>query len=296
MNMNNKPKVFVIVGPTASGKTGLSIELAKRVGGEVISADSRQVYRALNIGTEKVTREEMQGVPHHCIDIASPRRAFSTAQWKKYAEKALRGIVHRHHTPIVTGGTGMYVDALLYNLQFPEVPPNPQLRRKLQRKDVQVLLAILAALDPRRAKHIETQNPRRLIRAIEIATALGSVPPLERGEPCYHATWIGLFPGMEVLEERIVNRLEKSLTGGLIEETRYLIEDLRLSRCRIDELGLEYRLVAAHLRGDLSREELRTKLLTELRRYAKRQMTWFRRNKEVRWYKDAACALEAVES
>lgn len=292
--MKNKADIFVIVGPTASGKTGLSIELAKRVAGEVISADSRQVYRGLDIGTEKVTEEEMQGVPHHCIDIASPRRAFSVAQWKRHAERALKGIVSRGHVPIVAGGSGMFVDTLMYDLHFPKVAPNASLRRRLHHKDTTSLLEILRSLDPKRAEHIEPENPRRLVRAIEIATALGSVPPLEYGESRYDARWIGLFPGMDVLERRIATRLDQALSRGLIEETARLSTELGLSRSRIDELGLEYRLVAAHLRGELSEAELREKMRIELRRYAKRQMTWFRRHEQIEWHKTACDVLSSI--
>ena len=187
-----KQKIIVILGPTASGKTALSIALAKKYGGEVISADSRQVYRGLDIGTEKVTKKEMRGVPHHCIDIASPRQAFSVTQWRKHAQKAIDRIVHNENIPIVAGGTGQYIDALVYNTVFPAVKPNYTLRRELEKKTCAELLKQLQQLNPVRATNIERENPRRLIRAIEIATALGGVPSLRKKEAQYDVIWIGI--------------------------------------------------------------------------------------------------------
>ena len=194
-----KQKIITIVGPTASGKTGLSIELAKRHSGEVISADSRQVYKDLDIGTEKVTEHEMQGIPHYCIDIASPKRAFSVEQWRRHAQVAVEKI-HKHgNLPIVAGGTGFYVDSLIYNYSFPVVKPNTKLRKELSSKSTEELFEALQRLDPRRALTIEQKNPRRLIRAIEIAVELGKVPSLSKKKSNFEATWIGIFPGLEVL-------------------------------------------------------------------------------------------------
>jgi len=285
-------RLIAIVGPTASGKTGLGIELARRIGGEVISADSRQVYRGLDIGTEKVTSREMRGVPHHCINIASPRRTFSVEQWRKHALRAVRGIVGRGTVPILVGGTGWYVDALVYGITLPNVPPDHQLRARLAKHSATELYSMLQEFDPVRAETIERQNPRRLIRAIEVATVCGSVPVLQNTQPAYDVLWAGLNPGMDVLEQRIVKRLERSLRRGLVAETKALRTELHLSTKRIEELGLEYRAVDQYLRGMCTKNELCTELIVGLRRYAKRQMTWFKRNKDIVWYTDPGDALD----
>jgi len=286
------PELIAVVGPTASGKTGLAIALAKKLDGEVISADSRQVYRGLDIGTEKVTKKEMQGVPHHCIDIASPRRAYSVEQWRKVAEKAITSVQRNGGLPIVAGGTGLYVDSLVYGTKFPAVKPNATLRKQLSKYTTKEMFEQLKELDPARAENIEKDNPRRLLRAIEIATELGSVPPLKGTEPKYETRWIGLYPGMDVLEARIKGRLDSTIRKGLVAETRKLRDEMGLSWKRIDELGLEYRIVASFIRGEISKEQMRALMLQELRKYAKRQMRWLKRNKEIEWFTDAETALK----
>lgn len=286
----NKTHIIVIVGPTASGKTGLAVELARRLGGEIISADSRQVYKGLDIGTEKVTRREMRGVPHHCIDIASPKRAFSAAQWVTHAQKAIDTIVKKNKIPIIAGGTGFYIDALVYGTDFPAVKPDATLRKTLEKKAPQELLVMLKKLDPARAKTVEQKNPRRLIRAIEIATTLGKVPTLKKHVPRYDVTWIGLDPGHTELEARIESRLKKTLKRGLVAETKK-IRASGLSWKRINELGLEYRIVASFLRDEINRTTLETLLVRELKKYVKRQRTWFKRNKEIPWFTNPDQAL-----
>lgn len=282
-----KYPLVAIVGPTASGKTGLSIALAKKYGGEVISADSRQVYRELNIGTEKVTKREISGVPHYCIDIANPRRALSVEQWRTHAEKAIQKISNKKKLPIIAGGTGFYVDSLVYGNQFPKVKPNSKLRKELEKKTSEELLILLKKLDPRRAKTIEQKNPRRLIRAIEIAITLGTVPKIGKKQSVYNTVWIGIDPGLETLMERIEGRFDTTLRKGLVAETKKLRDEFGLSWKRINELGLEYRIVGEYLRGEIPKEMVREKCIRELRKYAKRQMTWLKRNKEIRWFKSA---------
>jgi tRNA dimethylallyltransferase len=289
--MTHKHPLVVILGPTASGKTGLSIELARRVHGEVISADSRQIYRELDIGTEKVTQEEMQGIPHHCIDIASPRRSFSVTQWRTRAEQAICRIQKKGHVPIVAGGTGLYIDALVYGVDFPAVQPDATLRQTLEKKTPGELLSQLQRMDPERARTVDQQNPRRLIRAIEIATVLGKVPTLTNKKPRYDVTWIGINPPFAVLEVRIALRLDQALEKGLVAETKKLREELGLSWRRINELGMEYRVCGEYIRGELPESELSDKLVREVRRYAKRQLTWLKRYKNVAWYESAEEAL-----
>lgn len=301
---SNKTPIIVILGPTASGKSGLAVEIAHRVGGEVISADSRQIYRGLDIGTEKITASEMRGIPHHCIDIASPRRSFTVEQWRTHALRAIDHITHtkksvdfvnrQMRVPIVAGGTGLYIDALVYGVDFPSVKPDMQLRHELEKKSPAELYAILQKLDPTRARTIEQQNPRRLIRAIEIAKVLGKVPTLTNKKPRYDVTWIGINPSFSVLEERIATRLDVALKKGLVAETQMLRDELGLSWKRIDELGMEYRVCAQYLRGEIPKAELRDTLIREVRRYAKRQLTWLKRYKGVTWYASGEDALRAL--
>jgi len=292
--MRKKQKLIAVVGPTASGKTGLSIELAKKYNGEVISADSRQVYKKLDLGTEKVTEEEMQGIPHYCIDVASPKRAFSVEQWRRRAQKALTRIEKHSALPIVAGGTGFYVDALVYNYSFPKVPPNYKLRNELSKLSVEELFETLERLDVRRAQTIESKNPRRLIRAIEIAAALGRVPSLSKRKTDFDVLWIGLNPGLEELTDKIKKRFNKTLESGLIIETNMVRNQLGLSWKRINELGLEYRIVGEYIRGEISIEEMREKNIRELRKYAKRQMTWLKRNTEIKWFTNGKEALKKI--
>lgn len=288
-------KVIAIVGATATGKTGASIRLAKAVNGEIISADSRQVYRGLDIGTGKVTREEMEGVPHHLLDVADPRDAFSAAGYMKLARVAIDDIATRERVPIIVGGTGFYVDALFGSVSLPDVPPDPALRKELATRTTEELSAELARLDPRRAQAIDAKNPVRLVRALEIARALGSVPE-QKGEDRYDVLWIGLALPKEALAEKIHTRLVSRLDAGMLDEARALHAE-GLSFERMEELGLEYRYMARYLEGALPYEKMASELETEIRGYARRQATWFRRNKDIRWFEpaDAAGILHTAE-
>jgi tRNA dimethylallyltransferase len=290
-----KQKLIIVVGPTASGKTGLSIALAKKYGGEVISADSRQVYKELDIGTEKVTKREMENVPHYCIDIASPKRAFTVEQWRRHARKALHTIASHGKFPIVAGGTGFYIDSLVYEYSFPVVKPNAKLRNELAKKTAKELFEALQRLDPRRALTIENKNPRRLIRALEIAVDLGKVPTLKKKESSYNPVWIGINPGIDVLTERIESRFDSTIRRGLVGETKRLHEKLGLSWKRINELGLEYRIVGEYIRGEITKNEMKEKNIRELRKYAKRQMTWLKRTPEIQWFTNKEEALKKID-
>ncbi|MFC1615051.1 tRNA (adenosine(37)-N6)-dimethylallyltransferase MiaA [Patescibacteria group bacterium] len=282
-----KPKIIVIVGTTSSGKSDLAVQIAKKFDGEIISADSRQVYRDLDIGTGKITVSEMKGIPHYMLDVASPRRAFTAAQFKKKGEKVLKDIIKRGKTPIIAGGTGFYIDALLGGSALPEVPPNPKLRTQLEKKSAPELYTELKKLDPRRAEDIDQHNPRRLVRAIEIATTLGSVPEiphLDAGRPNeYNTLWIGLELDKDTLIEKIDKRNEKMFELGLVEEVKKLRAQ-NITWKRIDALGFEYKYIAEFIRGKMSKEEALEKMNTETWHYAKRQINWFRKNKNINWF------------
>lgn len=277
----HKPKILVIVGPTASGKTSLSIKLAKEQNGEVISADSRQVYRGLDLGTGKVTQEEMDGVPHHLLDIADPKEIYTAADFVRDGRAAIADIISRGKLPIIVGGTFFYTDALLGRIVTPEVPPNPLLRAELEKLSAPELFEKLQALDPERAEHIDEHNPRRLERAIEIALALGKVPQLPT-EEIYDARILGIKIDQETLHKNIHTRLLARLDAGMIDEVKRLHEK-GLSYERMEDLGLEYRYIARHLKDELSYEEMVEILETKIRQFAKRQMTWLKRDKSIEW-------------
>lgn len=277
-----KPKLIAIVGPTAVGKTALSIMLAKEIGGGAVSADSRQVYRGLDIGTGKVTREEMQAVPHHLLDVADPQEIFTAAEYVRLGRTALEEVTARKQVPIVVGGTGFYIDALLGRISLANVPPNPVLRADLSRMNLEELRSKLEELDVERYETIDIQNPVRLIRAIEVAIALGK-NPLPNTELLYDVLWIGLTIPLPEVREKIKARLSVRLENGMLDEARKL-HTKGLSYERMDELGLEYRFMARHLMGEISHEEMVANLEKEIFNYAKRQMTWFKKNKEIHWF------------
>ncbi len=277
-------KVLVILGPTASGKSDLGVRLAKKFKGEIISADSRQVYKGLNVGSGKITRKEMRGVKHYMLDVLEPQKYFSVAQYQTLAQASLDHVLNNGKLPMIVGGTGFYIDALAGGIVLPEVPPNPKLRAKLARKSNTALFKMLRELDPKRAKNIDPQNKVRLIRALEIVEKLGKVPPLRQGfagQAPNKFVWIGLLP--EDLDQRIEKRLTKRMPS-MIREARKLLKQKKLTYKRMHELGLEYRYLALYLQGKLDKLEMFNKLNTEIRRYSKRQMTWFRYNKKIKWF------------
>lgn len=277
-----KQKIVVIVGPTCSGKTALSIRLAKSFNGEVISADSRQVYRGLNIGTGKVTKKEIAGVPHHLLDVASPKRVYTAHDFTHDGRKAIDRIVKREKLPIVAGGTGFYIDALVGSISLPNVPPNPVLRKKLEKKTAEQLFKLLERKDSVRALSIDKDNPVRLIRALEIAEALGKNPP-SVSEPIYDILWIGIAPKKEILKKKINERLLARMKQGMIREGTSLRKS-GLSHKRMEALGLEYRYLSRLLRKTITKKEFLTELEQEINHFTKRQMTYWKRNKKITWF------------
>lgn len=277
-----KGKVIIILGPTASGKTSLSIELAKKFNGEIVSADSRQVYTGLDLGTGKVTKKEMSGIPHHLLDVANPKRAFSVAKYAKLAKKAIDSILARGKVPILVGGTGFYIDTVTTGIVLPEVPPNSALREKLAKLSPERLFARLQKMDPERAKTIEAQNPVRLIRAIEIATELGAVPPLTKAVPHYEFLKMGLDMKDDALKQRITTRLAERIKAGMLKEAERL-HTKGLSWKRMHELGLEYRHMADLLTQKTLRTDFEPLLSMDIWHYVKRQRTWFRRDDSIMW-------------
>jgi len=287
-------KLVVIVGPNASGKSDLAVKLAKKFNGEVVSADSRQVYKGMDIGTGKITKEEMQGVPHYLLDIASPKRRFSVVQYQKKAIEAIKKIQRKGKLPILCGGTGFYVQAVVDGLVFPKVKPDWRFRKKLEQKSAKELYEYLKKLDPERAKTIEKDNKRRLIRAIEIVLKTGKPVPKLQKQKLFDILMIGIKRDKKELKERIRKRLLKRLKQGMIEEVKKLKES-GLSWKRLEEFGLEYRWIARYLQGKIDYEEMVKKLQKDIEDFAKRQLTWFKRDKRIHWIKSFKEAKELVE-
>ncbi|MDP2648031.1 MAG: tRNA (adenosine(37)-N6)-dimethylallyltransferase MiaA [Candidatus Yanofskybacteria bacterium] len=302
-----KPKLIIVVGPTASGKSGLGIFLALRLssgqaqkqfgiqGAEIISADSRQIYRGMNLGTGKVKKDKRlsaefysNGIRHHLLDVANPRKDFSVAQYKKLGEKAIADIFRRGKIPIIVGGTGFYINALL-GQDFPEVPPNRQLRSQFEKLTVEVLFQKLKDLDPRRANTIDAKNKRRLIRALEIVLATGKTVPKIESKLKYDVLWLGLNP--KNLQERIKKRLGRRFQEGMVAEVAGLHKQ-GVSYRRLENFGLEYSWIAQYLQKDISEPVMKDGLLKAIFHYAKRQMTWFKRNRETRWIPSKLQALK----
>ncbi len=282
--LNNKQKILVILGPTSSGKTSLSIKLAKDFNGEVISADSRQIYKGMDIGTGKVTKKEMQGVKHYLLDVVSPKTDYNVAKFVKDASKAIKQINQKNKLPIICGGTMFWVDALLYGL--PETTrPDLQLRKKLDQLTTKQLFNKLKKLDTQRAANIDPNNKRRLIRALEIVIKTGQPVPQYIKKSQYNVLKIGVKLSKDELKERIHERLLGRIKQGMIAEVKRLHKQ-GVSWQRLDDFGLEYRWISRYLRGLITKEEMLERLELEINHYAKRQMTWFKKDKEIIWKKD----------
>ncbi len=308
--------IIFIIGPTASGKSDLAIALAKKLNGEIISADSRQVYRGMDIGTGKVPRD-LTGIPnakypmpnknhffsdgiiHHLINVASPKREYNISHFLRDAKKAIADIEKRGKLPIICGGTHFWIQVLITGQTLPEVKPNTILRAKLEKKSAEELFKMLQEKNPERAKTIDAKNPHRLIRALEICNALGSVPNTKYKiqNTKYNSLIIALHPEKEILRERIRNRLEKRFAEGMIDEVRNL-RTSGISWKRLESFGLEYRYIALFLQGKISEKEMREKLFFETWHYAKRQLSFIRRMRKkgihVHWRENSARALPLI--
>ena len=305
--MEEKQKLIIILGPTACGKTGLSLEIAKRFQGEIISGDSMQVYRGMDIGTAKISPEEMQGIPHHLIDILEPQQAFSVADFRSLAEDAIQKIAQRGRLPMVVGGTGLYIDSLLYPYNFAgDMEASPEIRQRLQEEYRQLgglaLHQRLADLDPASAQRIHPNDEHRLVRALEVLEITGE--PLSQRQqdksctPAYQGILIGLNMEREQLYARIEQRVEQMLSQGLIDEVRSLLEQ-GIDPAANSMQGIGYRQTVGYLQGQYSLDEAVELIKRDTRRFAKRQITWFKRNKDICWfdvghYREEGELLESV--
>ncbi len=310
-------KLIVILGPTASGKSELAVKLARKFNCEVVSADSRQVYKGMDIGTGKITPDTKnssnfstgqvkkkyifthKGIPHYCIDVASPKRKYTVARFKKEALKAIKKIHKMGKVPIICGGTGFYIQAVVDKLIIPKVEPDWKLRKKLEKKTIKELFEELKKMDPRRAKTIEPKNKRRLIRALEIVIKTNKpVPTLKKEKSDFALLIIGIKKTKDELEKLITKRLFKrikprttpphgarrGLRGkqGMIAEVKKLHKD-GVSWKRLEEFGLEYRWLARYLQNKISYHQMLEKIQKQSEQFAKRQMTWFKKDKRTKW-------------
>jgi len=277
------PKIIAVEGPTGSGKSDLAVLLAQKFNGEIISADSRQVYKGLDITTGKITKEEMKGIPHHLLDIAEPMEQYAVSHFKTDAEKVIGDILSRGKLPILCGGTAQYLDAVTENFITPKTPPNKKLRKELETKSTEELFSQLKVLDAERAETIDPHNPRRLVRAIEIIISQGFVPKIPDVPKKYDALKIAITTDKDLLRKRIEKRVQSRLDQGMIEETQKLHEK-GLAFERMKELGLEYRFLAEYLEGKITKEKMKEEIFFKDWQYAKRQMTWLKRDPKIHWF------------
>jgi tRNA dimethylallyltransferase len=298
--MSNKPKVIAIVGPTASGKTTLGITLAKKFDGEIVSADSRQIYRGMDIGTAKPTQVERSEVPHHLIDICDPDQNYTVADYKADAIIAINDILSRGKLPILVGGTGLYIRAVIENLDIPKTQAHPELRAEIDneitREGLAAVFKKLIEVDPEAAYVVDSKNPRRVVRALEVARATGEPFTAQRkkGAPLFDTLTLGLNPPPDILRERIDRRIDTMIRNGFINEVAVLIKKYGTEAPAFNAIG--YREIIANMNGALSRDEAIATIKLNTWHYAKRQMTWFRKDKTVHWITTEKEAIELIDN
>ena len=285
-----KDKVIVICGPTASGKTSLSIELAKKINGEIVSADSMQIYKDMDIGTAKPTKEEMEGIKHHVLDCVSPEERYSVAQYKRDAKDAIRNIISKGKIPIVVGGTGLYIDSLIYEIEYSDIKIDEDYRNELEKialeKGLDELYKMAMQIDPIAMKKISSNDKKRIMRVLEIYKTTGKTKteqeaesrknPVEFDYKVFAINW-----NREILYQRINKRVDIMIEQGLIEEVENILQ--KYGKFPTAMQGLGYKEVVDYINGIYTKEEMIEKIKMETRRYAKRQLTWFRKNKQTIW-------------
>ena len=282
----NKPTVIVICGPTASGKTSLAVKLAKEINGEIISSDSMQIYKYMDIGTAKVTEEEKEGIKHYLVSFVEPNERYSVANFKKDAEKAIEEILKKGKTPIIVGGTGLYVDSLIYGIDYQEIQYDEKYRKQLENIDLEELYKQAITIDSEAMKKISKNDRKRISRILEIYKATGKNKTEQeklskQNEVKYNYKVFAINMEREKLYERINKRVDIMMKQGLIEEVKELLK--KYNEFPTAMQGLGYKEVVEYLNGKITEEEMIEKIKLETRRYAKRQITWFKKNKETMW-------------
>ncbi len=283
--MKRLPKLIVILGPTASGKTELTVKLAKKFKGEIVSADSRQIYKGMNIGTGKPTKKEMRDIPHHLIDIIRPNQGFNVAIYKELAVKKIKNIQQRKKLPFLVGGTGLYISSIVDNVDFPKVPPNKKLRKKLEKKTKEELFKIYKKLDPKGSRFIERKNKRRLIRAIEVCKVAGKSfwKQRKKGKQIFDILEIGLKPEKGELKKRVSKRVEKMFKLGLEKEVKKLFKKYGWIPS-MQTIGYQEWSTFVKTTGD--KKEIKERVKLHTLQFAKRQITWFKKDKKINWIKN----------
>jgi len=298
----NKPKVIVVLGTTASGKTSLGVDLAKKFKGEIISADSRQVFLGMDLGTGKEGKKckkngqpvrIVKGVPQYLVDIKKPTQQYSVALWQKEAYKLVEEISDKGKIPFIVGGTGLYIDALLKGFSLPKT--SKTIRQKLEKKSLKQLLVQLKKLDPKTFKRIDKKNKRRVIRALEVCV-LTKKPfsQQKQNPPIWDILKIGVTHPRDILYQRIDQRVETRIKQGMITEVKKLRKQ-GLSWKKLDDFGLEYRFIAQYLRGQLTKDEMISQLKFAIHHFARRQQTWFKRDKQIHWVTNKKQADKLVQ-
>ena len=300
--MSEPSKLVAVVGPTASGKTALAVAIAKQFNGEIISADSRQIYRGMDIGTAKATPEEQASVPHHLIDIRDPDEDYSVADFKRDADAAIDEIASRGKLPVLAGGTGLYIKSVIENLDIPEIKADPELRAKIEHdittRGLPAVFDRLVELDPEAAYIVDPKNPRRVVRALEVALITGEPFTAQRrkNELRYEVLEIGLNPPPELLREHINRRIDLMMQDGLVEEVKGLLQRYRKPGGNMptafDAIG--YREIIDYLEGKYNLEDAIAAMKLNTWHFAKRQVTWFKKDKEIRWVEGEAEAVRIV--
>ncbi|MBP9762193.1 tRNA (adenosine(37)-N6)-dimethylallyltransferase MiaA [Patescibacteria group bacterium] len=290
------PKIVSIVGPTSSGKTALSLELAKRFKGEIINADARQIYKGFIIGTGQPTKEEQADIPHHLFGFLAPDQIYSVTEWKAAALAAVRDVVARGKLPILVGGTGLYIQSLVDNYEPPQVPPQPELRAEMASRSLEQLIRRLEKADPEAATWVDLKNRRRVERALEVVTTTGTSFKEQRlqGESLVDAFLLGLQRSPEELRTRINAAIERMFADGWKEE----VQKLHASGIPWDApamTSIGYRDVGEFIRGDVSYEEALDHIRAATWQYAKRQLTWFKKDQRIQWHQSKENAVRAVE-
>ncbi len=286
----NKPKVIVICGPTASGKTALSIQLAQKINGEIISSDSMQIYKDMNIGTAKPDKQEMQGIKHYLLDFVEPNQRYSVADYKKDAENAIEDILQKGKVPIIVGGTGLYVDSLIYGIEYPNIEFDENYRKKLEKRaekeGLEKLYEEARKIDPQAMEKISRNDQKRILRVLEIYNATGKTKTEQeiesrKNEVKYDYKVFAINMDREKLYDRINKRVDIMIQKGLIEEVENLLK--KYNEFPTAMQGLGYKEVVEYLQGKVLKEDMIENIKRESRRYAKRQITWFKKNKQTIW-------------
>ena len=286
----NKPKVIVICGPTASGKTTLSIQLAQKINGEIISSDSIQIYKDMNIGTAKPDQQEMQGIKHYLLDFVEPNQRYSVADYKKDAENAIEDILQKGKVPIIVGGTGLYVDSLIYGIEYPNIEFDENYRKELERRvekeGLEKLYEKAKKIDPQAMKKISRNDQKRILRVLEIYNATGKTKTEQeiesrKNEVKYDYRVFAINMDREKLYDRINKRVDIMIQKGLIEEVENLLK--KYNEFPTAMQGLGYKEVVEYIQGKVLKEDMIENIKRESRRYAKRQITWFKKNKQTIW-------------